>query len=89
MAEPAKKFSFGFTKTTKRPNLSIKPRNEPKQEKQLIDCLEGKLIKVKGYVVVTTPRTSAVDCQRFKSVSLLLIHRSFSASFVSEIRALL
>lgn len=42
----AKKISFGFSKITQKSNI-IKKEDEPKKNVELIDCLEGKSIKVK------------------------------------------
>ncbi|XP_060529653.1 G-patch domain and KOW motifs-containing protein-like [Cylas formicarius] len=42
-----KKISFGFSKLTKKPNIFVKPEEKPVE---LIDCLEGHAIKIKGFV---------------------------------------
>lgn len=46
MAEEAKKISFGFSKISKKPVVSLKRKNEEESKIQFIDCLEGNAIKL-------------------------------------------
>lgn len=47
----AKKISFGFSKLSKKPSLIPSKPQQPKDDKvELIDCLEGQSIKLKGQV---------------------------------------